>query len=152
MSNSVIVTGNLARDPEIRYTPQGKAVVTLSVADTPRNFDRASGTWSDGVTDWVKVVAWENLAENVAASLKKGDKVIVTGKYVAEKYPDKTTGEEKTSRKLVADEVAPSLTNAVAQIEKKYRTGGAPSNGNNGGSAPAAGGSVASGSDADLPF
>lgn len=148
MSNSVLVTGNLARDPEIRYTPQGKAVVTLSVADTPRNFDRASGTWSDGVTDWVKVVAWENLAENVASSLKKGDKVIVTGKYVAEKYNDKTTGEERTSRKLVADDIAPSLTNQTAQIEKKYRAAAGGNNVNSAPSAPA----VSAGNDEDLPF
>jgi single-strand DNA-binding protein len=121
MSNNVVVTGNLARDPELRYTPQGKAVVTLSVGDTPRNFDRASGTWTDGVTDWVKVVAWEALAENVAASLKKGDKVVVIGTYKAEKYTDKTSNEERTSRKLVAEEVSPSLTFAVATVEKKFR-------------------------------
>ena len=138
MSNSTVVTGNLARDPELRFTPQGKAVVTLSVADTPRNFDKASGQWSDGVTDWVKVTAWDQLAENVAASLKKGDKVVVIGRYVAEKFPDKTTGEERTSRKLVAEEIAPSLTFATARPEKKFRSkddaGSAPRS-----SAPAAG-------------
>jgi len=121
MSNTTVVIGNLTRDPEIRYTPQGKAVVTLTIADTPRNFDRASGQWSDGVTDWVKAVAWENLAENIAASLKKGDKVIAIGVYKAEKYEDKTSGEEKSSRKLVVSELSPSLTGAVATVEKKSR-------------------------------
>lgn len=121
MSNQATVVGNLARDPELRYTPQGKAVVTLSVGDTPRSFDKASGQWTDGVTDWVKVVAWDNLAENVAASLQKGDKVVVIGTYKAEKYEDKTTGEPRTSRKLVADEVSPSLTYAKAKVEKAYR-------------------------------
>jgi single-strand DNA-binding protein len=135
MTNTVTLIGNLTRDPEIRYTPQGKAVVTLTVADTPRSLDRASGQWVDGVTDFVKVVAWENLAENVAASLTKGAKVVVVGKYVAEKYTDKTTNEERSTRKLVAEEVSPSLTFATAQLTKKNRassSGSAPS------SAPAA--------------
>jgi single-strand DNA-binding protein len=121
MSNSTIVIGNLSRDPELRYTPQGKAVVTVTIADTPRNFDRASGQWSDGVTDWVKATAWEDLAENIAATLKKGDKVIGYGSYKAEKYEDKTSGEERSSRKLVLQELSPSLTNAVATVEKKRR-------------------------------
>ena len=121
MSNSTVVIGNLSRDPELRYTPQGKAVVTVTIADTPRNFDRASGQWSDGVTDWIKATAWEDLAEHIAASLKKGDKVIGYGSYKAEKYEDKTSGEEKSSRKLVLQELSPSLTNAVATVEKKRR-------------------------------
>ena len=148
MTNHVVVVGNLARDPELRYTPQGKAVVTLSVGDTPRNFDKASGQWTDGVTDWVKVVAWDQLAENSAASLKKGDKVVVIGRYVAEKYEDKTTKEERTSRKLVAEEVSPSLTFAVAHVEKKYR-----SRDDNGGSAPRQSAPVAnSAADDETPF
>lgn len=150
MSNQVSVVGNLARDPELRYTPQGKAVVTLSVGDTPRNFDRASGQWVDGVTDWVKVVAWEGLAENVAASLKKGDKVVVLGRYVAEKYPDKTTGEERTTRKLVADEVSPSLTYAQATVEKKYRN--RDESGSNRPAASAAPQNNVAASNDDIPF
>lgn len=121
MSNTTVVIGNLTRDPELRYTPQGKAVVTVTIADTPRNFDRASGQWSDGVTDWIKATAWEDLAENIAATLKKGDKVVAIGSYKAEKYEDKTSHEEKSSRKLVLQELSPSLTNAVATVEKKRR-------------------------------
>lgn len=128
MSNTVTVIGNLARDPELRYTPQGLAVVTLSVADTPRNFDKASGQWVDGVTDWVKVVAWRGLAENIGRSLKKGHRVVVIGHYETEKYTDKNN-EEKTTRKLVADEVSPSLLYAVANVEKSQNNSG----GNNSG-------------------
>lgn len=130
MSNTVTVIGNLARDPELRYTPQGLAVVTLSVADTPRNFDKASGQWVDGVTDWVKVVAWRGLAENIGRSLKKGHRVVVIGHYETEKYTDKNTNEEKTTRKLVADEVSPSLLYAVANVEKSQNNN---SGGNNSG-------------------
>lgn len=149
MSNTTTVVGNLSRDPEIRYTPNGKAVVTLSVADTPRSLDRASGQWVDGVTDWVKVVAWEGLAENVAASLKKGDRVVVLGRYVAEKYNDKATGDERTSRKLVADEISPSLQYAVATVEKKQRNRSGNSSDGAGYSAPAA---ASAPSADDMPF
>lgn len=136
MSNTVTVIGNLARDPELRYTPQGLPVVTLSVADTPRNLDKASGQWVDGVTDWVKVVAWRGLAENVGRSLKKGDRIIVIGHYETEKYTDKNTNEEKTSRKLVADEVSPSLLYAVATVEKVRNNTGGNNQGNGGGYQP----------------
>jgi single-strand DNA-binding protein len=149
MSNTVTVVGNLARDPELKFTPNGKAVVTLSVADTPRSFNKASGAWENGVTDWVKVVAWEALAENIGASLKKGDQVFVQGRYVAEKYNDKETNEEKTSRKLVADVVGPTLQFATATVQKAVRS-------NNGGGNNAGGGytapAVAAPSNDDMPF
>lgn len=121
MTNMTTVIGNLARDPELRYTPQGKAVVSLSVADTPRNLDRTTNQWVDGVTDWVNVTAWNNLAENAAASLKKGNRVVVMGTYKAEQYNDKTTGELKTTRKLVATEISPSLAFATAVVQPVNR-------------------------------
>lgn len=122
MSNTYTVVGHLGADPELRYTPQGKAVVSLTVADTPRNLDRASGQWVDGETNWVKVTAWDTLAENVAKSLKKGHKVIVIGEEKAERYKDKATGEDRTSKKIVAREIAPSLTGAVVTVEKVQRS------------------------------
>lgn len=143
MSNTSTVIGHLGADPELRYTPQGKAVVTFTVADTPRNLDRASGQWVDGETDWVKVTAWNELAENVQKSLQKGDKVIVIGSYRSEKYQDKATGENKTTRKLVATEVAPSLTGATVVVEKQRRA----TTGNN--TAPAVAGPT---DDEDTPF
>ena len=157
MSNTTIVIGNLTRDPELRYTPQGKAVVTVTIADTPRNFDRASGQWSDGVTDWIKATAWEDLAENIASTLKKGDKVIALGTYKAEKYEDKTSGEEKSSRKLVLQELSPSLTNQVATVEKKRRntdSGNSNSynNNNNANSAPTSSAPAATNYSDETPF
>lgn len=132
MSNQTQVVGNLAQDPELRYTPQGKAVVTFSVADTPRSFDKASGQWVNGETDWVRVVAWEGLAENIAASLRKGNQVIVTGSYRSRSYKDTKTEEQRTMRELHADQVGPSLQFATAVVEKSNRRGN-----NNGGGAPA---------------
>lgn len=133
MSNHTTLIGNLGADPELKYTPNGKAVVTLRVADTPRNLDRSSGQWVNGETDWVTVVAWENLAENVAASLKKGDKVVVMGSYRAEKFTDKEKV-ERVTRKLVATEISPSLTYAKVTVEKQQASS---NDGGNRNSAPA---------------
>lgn len=149
MSNNTIVIGNLGSDPELRYTPNRKAVVTLRVADTPRNFDRASGQWVNGETDWITVQAWEELAQNVAASLKKGDKVVVIGSYRAEKYTD-NNNQERTTRKLVATEIAPSLTGARASIEKQARAAG--DNAGAGSSAPAPSSNSNAGFGDDTPF
>lgn len=133
MSNQTTVIGNLAADPELRFTPKGVAVVSLRVADTPRNLDRATNQWVDGETDWISVTAWDDLAQNIAASFKKGHKVIVIGSYKAEKYTDKNTNEQRSTRKLVATEVSPSLTGARVTIEKVARSGRTePTNGNSG--------------------
>lgn len=140
MTNQTTVVGNLASDPELKYTPTGKAVVSFSVADTPRSFDKTSGQWVDGETDWVRVVVWDNLAENIAASLRKGNQIIVIGHYRARKYTDKNTQEQRTSRELTAEFVGPNLQFATAVVEKARRNPNAGNNaGNTGGNnAPAA--------------
>lgn len=122
MSNTTIVVGNLAQDPELQYTPQGKAMVKFSIADTPRNFDKASGQWVDGETDWVRVIAWEGLAENIAASLRKGNQVIVMGSTRVRAYTDAKTNEPKTIRELRADTVGPSLQFATAVVTRSNRS------------------------------
>lgn len=151
MSNTTTVIGNIAQDPELRYTPQGKAVVTFSVADTPRNFDKQSGQWTNGETDWVRVVAWEGLAENIGASIRKGNQVIVIGSYRSRTYNDaKNNNEPRTVRELHAEHVAPSLQFATAVVEKSNRRGSNSNGGNGGGySAPA---SNAPAVDEDTPF
>lgn len=154
MTNQTTVIGNLGADPELRFTPKGTAVATLRVADTPRSLDRTTNQWVDGETDWVTVTVWDDLAQNVAASLKKGDKVIAIGSYRAERYTDKTSNEQRTTRKLVATEVSPSLTGARVTVEKVARGGG---NNNNGGgyNAPATQNSAPAGSNDfgdDTPF
>ena len=153
MTNQATVVGNLASDPELKYTPTGKAVVSFSIADTPRSFDKASGQWVDGETDWVRVVAWDNLAENIAASLRKGNQIIAIGHYRARKYTDKNTQEQRTSRELTAEFVGPNLQFATAVVEKAQRkpnnNGGGGYNGGNAGGNPAP---AQAGSFDDTPF
>ncbi len=147
MTNKLEVVGNLAADPEIRYTPQGKAVTEFSVADTPRRLNQASGQWEEGETNWFRVTIWDQYAQNVAASLKKGDQVIVTGRITTDRFTDKNN-ETRTAQKVLADHVAPTLRFATARIEKVR-------SGNNGGGQVAQGGNnapVAPPMDDDTPF
>ena len=74
------ITGNLTADPELRYTPTGVAVANFSVASTPRSYDRASGEWRDGEPFYLRCTIWRQAAENLAESLRRGDRVIVTGR------------------------------------------------------------------------
>lgn len=145
--NSVTVVGNLAADPEIRFTPQGKAVVDFSIADTPRRLDPSSNQWVDGETNWWRVTAWDNLAKNVAASLKKGDQVVVIGSQATSRYKDSNTNEDRTSSKITADVVAPSLRFAQATVTRNQ-------GGNGGGNASQATArpSQPAPSDDDIPF
>lgn len=86
--NRVELIGNLGQDPELRNTPQGVSVCTLKIATSESYKDKNSGEWKD-VTEWHKVVLWENLAEYAAKSLKKGSKVFTEGKLKSRSYEDK---------------------------------------------------------------
>ena len=120
MSNRFTVVGNVVADPDLRYTPSGKAVVSLRIADTPRSLNPATNEWEDGTTLWLTAVAWDALAENVAASVQKGTKVVVTGTLVQRDYTTKE-GEQRSSLEIKAEEISPSLRNATATVEKKYK-------------------------------
>lgn len=122
MSNRFTVVGNVVADPDLRYTPSGKAVVSLRIADTPRSLNPATNEWEDGTTLWLTAVAWDALAENVAASVQKGTKVVVTGTLVQRDYTTKE-GEQRSSLEIKAEEISPSLRSATATIEKKYKGG-----------------------------
>ena len=76
----ITVVGNLTGDPELRFTPSGAAVANFTVASTPRTFDRQSNEWKDGETLFMRCSVWREAAENVAESLTKGNRVIVTGR------------------------------------------------------------------------
>lgn len=127
MANTFTVVGNLSRDPEIRYTQNGKAVVSFNMADTPRSLNPSTNEWEDGTTLWLKVEAWDSMAENIAASLSKGMRVMVSGNLVQENYTDKE-GRERISLKIKATEVAPSLRFATATVTRK--SGGGSNNSN----------------------
>lgn len=121
MSNKITVVANLVKDPEIRYTQNGKAVVSLRLADTPRSLNPATNEWEDGTTLWLTAVAWDSLAENAAASLSKGMKVVVTGSLTQRNYKTKD-GEDRIELEIKAEEISPSLRYATATVTKKAST------------------------------
>lgn len=108
ITNQLSIVGNLVRDPELRYTKSNKAVVSLTVASTPRSYNRTTSQWEDGEAVFMRCSAWDNLAEHIAHSLRKGDRVWATGVLKATKYTDKE-GNDKSGLELQIDEAGPSL-------------------------------------------
>lgn len=102
----ITVVGNLTSDPELRFIQSGAAVVNFTVASTPRTFDRQSNEWKDGETLFMRCSLWREAAENVAESLTKGMRVIVTGRLVSRSY--EANGEKRTVIELQVDEVGRS--------------------------------------------
>src|SRR5580698_8187664 len=107
MSNTTTLSGNLTRDPEIRYTREGQANATFGLAVNRRWQSRGSDTWEEE-TSFFDVVCWRELAENVALSLVKGMRVIVSGRLEQRTWMLET-GERRSRVELTADEVGPSL-------------------------------------------
>ncbi len=119
--NSITLIGNLTRDPELRFTTNGTPVASFSVAVNKRVQSKESGEWVNDA-DFFNVVAWFKLAENLAASLNKGDRVIVIGRLAQQNWDDKQ-GQKRTEYKVIANIVAPSLEFATCKIEKNVRPG-----------------------------
>jgi single-strand DNA-binding protein len=133
----ITIVGNLTADPELRFTPSGAAVANFTVASTPRTFDRQANEWKDGDTLFMRCSIWREAAENVAESLHRGARVVVTGRLVQRSW-ESPEGEKRTVVEMQADEVGPSLKYATAQVTKAQRGGGG--GGGFGGGAPAGGG------------
>lgn len=123
---SVTIVGNLADDPELRYTQGGVAVVSVRVGSTPRTLNRSTNEWVDGETVWVRCTAWREAAENIAQSITKGTRVVVTGRLKAPSAYQSAQGEARASLELEIDEIGPSLRYATASITRRAREGGAP--------------------------
>ncbi|WP_104062389.1 single-stranded DNA-binding protein [Arthrobacter sp. 4R501] len=117
---TITVIGNLTNDPELRFTPSGSAVANFTIASTPRTFDRASSEWKDGETLFLRAAVWREAAENVAESLTKGMRVIVTGRLKSRSYETKE-GEKRTVVELEVDEIGPSLRYANAKVNRTQR-------------------------------
>jgi single-strand DNA-binding protein len=125
MAGETIITviGNLTDDPELKFTPSGAAVANFTVASTPRTFDRQTNEWKDGDALFLRCAAWRQLAENVAESLTKGQRVIVTGALRVRQY-ERQDGSKGTSVEMNVDEVGPSLKFATAKTTKATRSSG----------------------------
>ena len=119
MSNSTTICGNLTREPEIRYTKEGQATTTLGVAVNRRWQDKTSGEWQEA-TSFFDVVCWRDLAENVALSLSKGMRVVVTGR-IEQRSWETDDGEHRSKVEIVADEIGPSLRFATADVRRTMR-------------------------------
>jgi single-strand DNA-binding protein len=163
---TITMIGNLVNDPELRFTPSGAAVAKFTVASTPRYLDKNTNEWKDGDSLFLQCQIWRQAAENVAESLTRGMRVIVSGRLKQRSYETKE-GEKRTVFEVEVDEVGPSLRNATAKVTKTTRAPGA--GGNGGGSfstpvsdsasaedpwsaAPVGGGWSSAGSDDQPPF
>ncbi len=132
MADSVVtIVGNVTRDPELRYANSGVTVVKMSVADNFRKPNRQTGDM-DEETSFFDVTAFGSLAENVGASLNKGNRVVVTGRLQQRSY-ETQQGEKRSAVEILADEIGPSLRWAQAKIERNERSDGG---GNSGGGRP----------------
>jgi single-strand DNA-binding protein len=119
----ITVVGNLVADPELRFTPSGQPVATFRVASTPRIRDNATNEWKDGDSLFLSCNVWRQAAENVAESLQRGMRVIVTGRLRQRNYETKE-GEKRTVYEVEVDDVGPSLRNASAKVNRASRGGG----------------------------
>ena len=116
----ITIIGNLVDDPQLRYTPTGQAVANFRVASTPRFMDRQTNEWKDGDSLFLSCNVWRQAAENVAESLQRGMRVIVSGRLRQRSYETKE-GEKRTVYEVEVDEVGPSLRNASAKVARSSR-------------------------------
>jgi single-strand DNA-binding protein len=137
----ITIAGNLVEDPVLRFTPSGQPVASFRVASTPRFRDNATGEWKDGDALFLACNVWRQAAENVAESLTRGMRVIVSGRLRQRSYETKE-GEKRTVYEVEVDEVGPSLRNASAKVNRVTRSrtdGGAKPSGNQGAGSGGAG-------------
>ncbi len=142
----ITLIGNLVNDPELRFTPSGAAVAKFTVASTPRYMDRTTNEWKDGDTLFLQCQIWRQAAENVAESLTRGMRVMVSGRLKQRSYETKE-GEKRTVFEVEVDEVGPSLRNATAKVTKTTRQAGSNSGSFPNQSGPSTGGAATSSDD-----
>ena len=131
---SVTLVGNVTRDPELRYTAGGAAKVVFGLAVNRRWQNRQTQEWEEQVS-FFNVVAWREQAENVAESIAKGSRVVVTGRLEQRSW-ETENGEKRSVVEVNADDIGPSLRWATAQITRNERRGGdfaGPGGGSGGG-------------------
>jgi single-strand DNA-binding protein len=136
----ITIAGNLVDDPELRFTPSGQPVAKFRVASTPRYLDKNTNEWKDGDSLFLTCNVWRQAAENVAESLTRGTRVIVSGRLRQRSYETKE-GEKRTVYEVEVDDVGPSLRNASAKVNKMARNGsGGPGGPGGGGGGRSSGG------------
>ena len=121
----ITITGNLTKDPELRFTQSGTAVADFSIAVTPRTYNKQTQEWEDGDPQFYRCSVWRDAAENVAETLRKGMRVIATGRVSLRSYENRD-GQQRSELSLQVDEVGPSLRYARAQVTKAPTGGSQP--------------------------
>ena len=129
---AVTVVGNLTNDPELRFTPSGAAVASFTVASSSRVLDKTTNEWKDGETVFMRCSVWRQYAENVAESLTKGTRVIVSGRLKQRSYETRE-GEKRQVMELEVEDVGPALRYATAKVTRTQSQGGGFGGGNGGG-------------------
>jgi single-strand DNA-binding protein len=120
--NTVELIGNITRDPELRFTPSGAAVANFGLAVNRRWRNQQTNEWEEQVS-FFDIVCWRELAENVAESLTKGSRVMVSGRLDQRSW-ETDNGEKRSKVEVVADEIGPSLRWATAQVTRNERRDG----------------------------
>jgi single-strand DNA-binding protein len=116
----ITVVGNLTADPELRFTPSGAAVASLTIAYTPRQLERNTNEWKDQEALFLRCSIWRQAAENVAESLQRGARVVAQGRLKQRSYETRE-GEKRTIVELEVDEIGPSLKWATAKVNRAAR-------------------------------
>lgn len=129
---AVTVVGNLTNEPELRFTPSGAAVASFTVASSSRVLDKTTNEWKDGETVFMRCSVWRQYAENVAESLTKGTRVIVSGRLKQRSYETRE-GEKRQVMELEVEDVGPALRYATAKVTRTQSQGGGFGGGNGGG-------------------
>src|SRR6204780_96035 len=119
----ITIAGNPVDDPELRFTPAGQPVARFRVASTPRYLDKTTNEWKDGDSLFLTCNVWRQAAENAAETLRRGMRVIVSGRLRQRSYETKE-GEKRTVYEVEVDDVGPSLRNASAKVNRVARSGG----------------------------
>lgn len=119
--NTVTLVGNTTRDPELRFTANGSAIATFGIAVNRRWQNRQTSEWEEAVS-FFNIVAWGQMAENVCESIAKGTRVIVSGRLEQSSW--EKDGQKQSKIEVVADEIAPSLRWATAEVVRNEREGG----------------------------
>lgn len=123
MSNSMVIDGNLTADPELRTTQSGKQFASFSIASTKRKQNKQTGEWEDGDKLFMRCIAWDDLATNIAQSLSKGMRVIATGELSQRSYQAQD-GSNRTVVEMKVKSIGPDLSRATAQVTKTQTVGG----------------------------
>ena len=118
---TITMVGNLTDDPELRFLPNGTAMVKFTVASTPRLLDRESGQWKDGDPLFLTCTGWRDMAEHIAESLTRGTRVLVQGRLRLSRWENEQ-GEKRSAYGLEVDEIGPSLKFAQAKVSKTSRS------------------------------